>query len=244
VIVHKLQLFVLLVVVAVVPRAARADTVEEAAAHFRLGQQHMEAKEFDAAAREFLRAHELRPAPVLLFNIAQAYYEGGQRREAQAYYSRYLSIDTVGPGVEIAMLRLDELTRDLGPLPEPETEPTIIVHRGGGRGLRIAGLSIGAAGLLTAGLGIYFGVRASSLADEVTEGSMGGRWSDTLELKEQDGEAAERNMYICYGVGGAAVLTGSILYYLGVRAGRTTTEVVPAPVGTTESVGLLLRGVF
>ncbi len=242
---HKLQLCVLLVVVALVPRAARADTViEEAAAHFRLGQQHMEAKEFDAAAREFLRAHELRPAPVLLFNIAQAYYDGGQRRSAQEYYSKYLAIDTVGPGVEIAMQRLDELTKELGPLPEPETEPTIIVHKGGGRGLRIAGLSIGAAGLLTAGLGIYFGVRASNLADEVTEGAKGGRWDEALERKEQDGEAAERNMYICYGVGGAAVLTGSILYYLGVRAGRTTTEVVPAPVGGTSSVGLLVRGVF
>ena len=101
---HKLQLFVLLVVVAVVPRAARADTVEEAAAHFRLGQQHMEAKEFDAAAREFLRAHELRPAPVLLFNIAQAYYDGGQRRSAQEYYSKYLSID-------LSLIHISEPTR-------------------------------------------------------------------------------------------------------------------------------------
>jgi hypothetical protein len=45
---------------------------------------------FDQAIESFTRAHQLDPAPILLFNIAQSYRKKGDREQALSFYRRYL----------------------------------------------------------------------------------------------------------------------------------------------------------
>jgi hypothetical protein len=96
-----------------------------------------------------------------------------------------------------------------------------------GRNLRIAAIAAGAAGLVALGVGAYFGVRARSLSDQVSnaEAYDGSR--------DRDGKAANRNMLSFAGFGGTALVTAGILYYLGHRAGQTAASdgtVTIAPV--------------
>lgn len=73
----------------------------------------------------------------------------------------------------------------------------------------------GGAGLVALGVGVVFGLHARSISDE-TAG-----WDTFDPARFDQGKAAERNMFILTGVGGAALVTGGVLYYLGRRAGAT-----------------------
>jgi hypothetical protein len=90
-----------------------------------------------------------------------------------------------------------------------------------GKTLRIAGLAAGGVGVVGIAAGVYFGVRAKSLADQVS-----GRF---VTADDEAGKAANRNMFIGYGIGAAGLITGGILYYLGSRT--------PSDAGPVVSVG-------
>ena len=54
------------------------------------------ASDFDTAVKLYTKAYELVPAPVLLYNIAQAHRLGGRDAEAKTFYERYLAADPKG----------------------------------------------------------------------------------------------------------------------------------------------------
>ena len=59
-----------------------------------------------------------------------------------------------------------------------------------------------------------------------------------MASKEAAGERAEKMQWVMYGVGGAAVLGGAILYYLGARErSATTVAVEPREGGAVVLVG-------
>jgi tetratricopeptide (TPR) repeat protein len=121
--------------------------------------------------------------------------------------------------------------------PPPE-EPA--PQRPGGT-LRIAGLATAGAGVVAIGVGVVFGLRAKSISNEAAQ------WDTFDQARFDQGEAAERNMFIFTGVGGAALITGGVLYYLGHRAGATTADsgtVTVAPVITPETVTFTAAGRF
>ncbi len=115
-------------------------------------------------------------------------------------------------------------------MPEP-TEP----ERGGG-GLRVAGLVTAGAGVACVAAGVYFGLHARSLADEVA--------ATYSTDKADEGEAANRNMYIFYGVGAVAIVTGGVLYWLGASAPAPEARLSFAPVLAPTLTGVELRGRF
>jgi tetratricopeptide (TPR) repeat protein len=87
---------------------------------------------------------------------------------------------------------------------------------GAGRGMRIAGIATGGAGVVALGIGVVFGLKARSLSNEATS------W-DTFDQKADDqGKADQRNMLVFTSVGAAALVAGGVLYYLGHRAERST----------------------
>jgi tetratricopeptide (TPR) repeat protein len=73
------------------PRSAEAET--EARAHYDQGIVAYNAGQFDQAVRSFTRAYELDPAPILLFNVAQAHRKQGDAERALSFYRQYLAID-------------------------------------------------------------------------------------------------------------------------------------------------------
>jgi len=126
------------------------------------------------------------------------------------------------------------------PSPEPEEPETPVdtSQPSRGRGLRIAGLVTAGVGVLCIGGGVLFGLQAKSASDELSED--GATFSQS---KLDDGEAAERNMFILYGVGGAAVIGGTVMYFMGRSRGRES-KLTMAPVVGPRRAGVALSGSF
>ena len=118
-----------------------------------------------------------------------------------------------------------------------QTVPVNTTPPGSGRGLRIAGMACGAAGLVSVGIGIYYYARARSLSDSVT-GSQHPKASD-----DQAGRDAQTMQWVFYGIGAGALATGTVLYLLGwpsKESGRT----VAAPIMGPGLVGISAQGTF
>jgi tetratricopeptide (TPR) repeat protein len=224
---------------------ARADEPRELARqHFMAAEAHLQAGRHDEAIAEYRRAYAYVPSPAFLYNIAQAYRQKGDAASALTYYRRYLEADPRGRAAAAARehaAAMEELVRAraaepevTAPPPEPAPapppapapappapvpvapRPSAPARHDGGSGLRIAGLVAGGAGVAAIGAGVYFGIRARNLSDQV---------SGTFEPEDDaSGKAANRNMLIGYGVGAAGLITGGVISYL---AARARSEVVP-----------------
>ena len=115
--------------------------------------------------------------------------------------------------------------------------PVSATPTGSGRGLRIAGMACGAAGLVSVGIGIYYYTRARSLSDSVSN-SQSPKASD-----DQAGRDAQTMQWVFYGIGAGALATGTVLYLLGwpsKESGRT----VAAPIMGPGLVGISAQGTF
>ncbi len=108
-----------------------------------------------------------------------------------------------------------------------------------GRGLRIAGIVTGAVGVVSIAMGIVYGLKARSLSNKVT---------DAATFNPSDDSAGLRDVKLQWGFYGAGVVVGAVggvLYYLGVRAARTTPSGVSVgPVLGPGTAGVSAMGVF
>ena len=64
--------------------------LEEARQHVAKAKMHYDLGEFKEAADEYIIVFRLRPIPAVLFNIAQAYRQGGMYDKARQFYKAYL----------------------------------------------------------------------------------------------------------------------------------------------------------
>src|SRR5438128_3895101 len=102
-----------------------AAALEEARQHVAKAKVHYDLGEFKEAADEYIIVYRLRPIPALLFNIAQAYRQGGLYDKARQFYKSYLreSPDAKNrASIEQSIREMDELlakekrTRDAPPM--------------------------------------------------------------------------------------------------------------------------------
>lgn len=159
-----------------------------------------------------------------------------------------------------------EATGTAPPAPGPQTaQPEVAppvkepvrdeIHRAGtvehpGRNLRIAGLALAGAGLASAALGGYFGLRVGQLEDdardEINRAMVNGEPPPSMEMLQQkygkDGDAAERNQFIAYGIAGTLVIGGAVTYYLGYRKDPSAPTTALVPVIRPDFAGLAFSG--
>jgi tetratricopeptide (TPR) repeat protein len=86
--------------------------LEEARQHVAKAKVHYDLGEFKEAADEYIIVYRLRPIPALLFNIAQAYRQGGLYDKARQFYKAYLreSPDAKNKAmIEQSIREMDEL---------------------------------------------------------------------------------------------------------------------------------------
>jgi tetratricopeptide (TPR) repeat protein len=69
------------------------DVAARAKASYELGMAAYERGHYDGAIESFTRAHALDPAPILLYNIAQAHFKKGDNEQALLFYRRYLDAE-------------------------------------------------------------------------------------------------------------------------------------------------------
>jgi hypothetical protein len=129
-------------------------------------------------------------------------------------------------------------------LPQAPRQPaeSVVTEAGGsskGSGLRIAGIACGVLGLASIGTAIYYYyARATSLSDQVSTAN------PASPSDYQAGKDAETRQWVFYGVGGAAIATGAVLYLLGHSQSAAPAQVSLAPVLGPGSAGLSARGRF
>jgi len=90
-------------------------------------------------------------------------------------------------------------------------------------------------------VGGKFGLDAKSLEQDVTGNTV---WS---QKDFDDGQDAERNALLFFGIGGAAVVTGGVLYWLGrskSRSSNTESQISMTPTPTRNGASLLVHGSF
>jgi tetratricopeptide (TPR) repeat protein len=179
---------------------------------------------YDEAIGLYEKAYAELPHPALFFNMAQAHRLAGRRDQALALYRRYLAEAPDGELGGQARTWIDALEREAGVRPSPTApatgvpQPALPVPTTAttertpdrGRGLRLAAYGAGAASLVAFGIGTVYGLEAQDISDELSEPNVVYR-----EARFQDGESAETSMFVWYGVGGALLVGGVVLYVLG-----------------------------
>lgn len=119
--------------------------------------------------------------------------------------------------------------------PQPEQRAPL-PKENPGRGLRIAGLTTAGVGVVGVGLGVVFGLHANTLHDE----AYNPRW----DAAKFDSSKTYRTMeWVSFGVGGAAIVAGGLLYYFGWSA-STEAPVALAPMVAPSTGGAVLSGRF
>ena len=140
---NRASLAAVLAVAATLAGGARAQEsadkgkLEEARQHVARAKVHYDLGEFKEAADEYIIVYRLRPLPALLFNIAQAYRQGGMYDKARQFYKTYLreAPDLKNKAmIEQAIREMDDLltkerkTKD-GPPRGLKTEPVADASR-------------------------------------------------------------------------------------------------------------------
>lgn len=229
---------------------AAADEPTEAEQAFNQGQAAFDAKQFDAAVTAWERSYALSKEPDLLFNLGQAYRARGLPGDCAKARDEYLAFLELEPhselrdattkfAAELESCAADDRNRTptkpavtVPPIEQPQVvEPTRAPSTNPGSGQRIAGIVVGAGGLALLATGLYFGDRARSLSDEVSDACATSCSWAVYASKDAAGIAAERNQWIFDGLGAAAIVAGGVLYVLGIQPSRSTQVAISPRVG-------------
>jgi len=117
----------------------------------------------------------------------------------------------------------------------PAPPPAADAHPGAA--LRTTGIVVGAVGIATLGAAIGLNLKANSLADDAN------RTHDPATVSSQ--KSFKTGAIVCYGIGGAALLTGTTLYLIGRAKGTANAQALAlAPGWSPGQFGLVLKGEF
>jgi tetratricopeptide (TPR) repeat protein len=200
--------------------------------------------EYAKAIQAFRAADGLAPSPDYIFNIAQAYRHLGDCENALAFFREFVRLRPEASSQKIVrdgLADMDACVRTAAPPPAPApaaeakpepiappAAPSASVVERSERRTFTAGIVIGAAGLVAAGVGAGLWTSAAS---------------DYNGLQAQCGTACnpslivgpQRKLFVGYGMaagGATAMLAGAALAFAGrVQAGSATAWIAPAPGG-------------
>jgi tetratricopeptide (TPR) repeat protein len=129
----------------------------------------------------------------------------------------------------------DETELGVGPAP-PGRE-------GGGSpggGLRLGGMVAGGLGVVSLSAGIYFGMQAKSIADELSEPG-----APFTEARDEEGKSASSKMVILTAAGGALVVGGAVMFFMGRSKGKQAESAAAiAPMFVNGGGGIAVHGGF
>jgi tetratricopeptide (TPR) repeat protein len=224
----------------------------DAERYYNEGQTAYDAKRYDDAIAAWDRSYASSHLPGLIYNLAQAHRLRGDCREAVDAYKRFVELDPTSPQRPSA----EGFVRDLEPCPttppvehtppppaqppsQPPTPPppphVAVAH--GHAGERIAGIVLVGVGAAAAGVGGYFGSQAQTLANQVhTACTPSCEW-DTVKAKDQEGRSDAQLQYVLYAAGGAAIVSGAVLFALSRRHVDVPVAIAPVQGGAALTWG-------
>ncbi|HEX4455813.1 MAG TPA: tetratricopeptide repeat protein [Kofleriaceae bacterium] len=183
-----------------------------------------DAGDYAGAIAAYKEAYVLAPRPGLLFNLAQAYRLSGDCDDAAFMYQRFLDSNPPEDRRAIAAANLTMVVKCghgglaiVPPTPQPtmSTAAPALQPTASHAELRHAGAWIavgGVAGLVVAGA---FAWQAHEASDAVSQAYAGGMMSANLSSQDAAGRRDALVGDIVGAAGGAALITGAILYGVG-----------------------------
>lgn len=239
------------------PKEQAADLVKRAIAK-------SDAGDHQGAIDLYLEAYKLAPLHTLLSNVGTEYQKAGKPYDALRYFCMYLEKDPAGVNVNYATAKAKTIQIELGnkdvtdadvckpkapppPPPVVKTEPPKAVEHAAqdpGRTMKLSGMAVGGVGVIAIGLGVVFGVKAQNATSIVNDHKMGDPWpNDILDIEARGQRDENLQIGLLVG-GGAALVLGGALYYVGHSKKPAETAVTVRPTATPTSVGLAVGGGF
>jgi hypothetical protein len=199
--------------------------------------------------------------PIWLFNQGRCFQQNDQLPQALSRFKEFLRKSQGAPGEDVADARkyiaeLDAELQKAQPASKspstPSVEPSVAVSTTAGpvapetrpgRGLRYAGLGSIIAGGVFLATGVVFSVMVNKTSKDIesqTNQVNGVDWS-AVSGKYSDGSRYKTWQWVFYGVGAAAALAGSALYWMGTTSTEprvSATHVFPVVVANGAGAGL------
>jgi tetratricopeptide (TPR) repeat protein len=257
--------YLLVALVALVALPAGADETDDKArstarAHFIRGNSFFDLSRYDEAIAEYEAAYQAKNDPALLYNIAQAHRLAGHPAAALRLYKAYLARRPDAPNRREVEAKIDSLERLVeqqhksetappeAPLPPahttsaPEPAAPVLpaappVDARAGRTKKIAGLAVAGAGVALVAGGIACAVLAQNASDSLSAADRAHLpYDPKLDSTFHTDQALAGALL---GVGGAALVGGTVLYVLGWRESRSlrlSAAVTPGYVSVGASV--------
>lgn len=236
------------VVLAALGGRARADDVadlEQAAQLYDDGKRSFDLGDYPAAIDRWEASYRLSSAPLLLFNLGQAYRLAGDCGRANHLYQAYRRLAPAPPNpseLAAAMEKCDGVPPAgvaVAPAPATATPPataTAAPTPSPERPGPARTSAVRRAGAITIGVGAVAGVAAASYAliarrkaDALAAQPAGTSWTPELAGLERDGATAASRARVLGAVGLAAVVGGATLWWLGRSRGRVAVHVAVTP---------------
>jgi len=179
-----------------------------------------QAGDHETAVDLYLEAYTIIPQPLLLSNVGSEYQQMKKPVEALKYFCKYLEADPTGNNVTYATAQARTLYIELGgvpsvednelckPIVKPKDEPPPPVReepavtqaptegpvdsgpKKATPTLRYVGFGVAIVGAGLFGAGVYYGLQAKSIADEITNHNIQDPWPGNIKQREQEGKDA------------------------------------------------------
>lgn len=211
----------LVLAIAVGPRAARADDAlaPAAQARFDAGVRLTSAGKYDDAIREFRAAHELDPDPVLFYSLAVAERLAGRCSAAVDHYRRFLRSNPNPKRTEAARAGI-AMCEGAGAGAGGRARPGAACPTPGAGGGAPPWYRNPVAGAIAGGvIGIAAGAGFLIAADSTREGAAAARFSDDFEAA-LDRATGQRRTGAALVLLGAALAGGGVAYHVAVQRRR------------------------
>lgn len=227
----------------------------------------------DTAVQLYEDAYKIIPQPLLLSNIGSEYQALQKPVEALKYFCKYLEADPNGSNVSFATAQAKTLYIELGgiqdvddadvckpivkpppekvepveqPAPPPEPPAPEPAPEGGASTLRWVGVGVGVVGLAAFGTGVYFGMQAKDISDQITNHDPMKPWPANIAQLEEDGASYEMKQIAFMIGGGLAVAAGVVMVVVGGPKAHDEKSgaVSITPVATPDTLGFAAAGRF
>lgn len=247
-------------------KQAASDKVKKAIAKSQSG-------DHETAVDLYLEAYAIIPQPLLLSNVGSEYQQMKKPVEALKYFCKYIEADPTGNNVTYAVAQARTLYIELGgvpsveddelckPIPKQEEPPAVReeppaekplpegpVDTGPKQStptLRYVGIGVAVVGVGLFGGGVYFGMHAKSIADDITNHDIDDPWRPDIKAYEQEGKDANKKAIGLMIGGGLAVAAGTIMFVVGApKASTESSSISFTPVATPDTVGFAAAGRF
>lgn len=226
---------------------ARADSpLEEAKALNRQATVEYDVGKFQEALDLYSKAYERYPMPALLFNIGQCHKLLKNYEREIFFFRGYLRAQPAAANRAAVETLIAEAQRQLDDQRAQEAAAKAAEERRASEiakapasasgeappsppspALRLAGVGTAGAGLVVIGLGVYFGLHAATLSNEISNvSSSHGTWVAPYPSDYGSGTSSATVANVLYVTGGVLLATGAVLTYLGWPRGTSVTAAI------------------